>query len=910
MMAKMSGAACRIVFAISQVVVRFAASLHHCAESRVIVDGHLEVTVDCTATNLSTIPVDAFPEDTTHLVLRHLNIQSIPDNAFERLGNLRSLDLSNNDIHILRKTSFHGLTKLNILKLNGNAITVAESGVFSELQSLETLLMSKREHELSLIKPITALTNLRVLSLTLYGGATVTAEYNSLRKLNALDFFGGDISRIDTAMLDHLRSLNISSLAFRDQQVQSIQPGAFSNFSNLRSINLCCNNRLGYKAAIKALVQTQHSTVDTVILDNVCRGERDVSIFDMSDFCNTFGSNIRRLSLRDNGIISIQATNAQCLAELRELDLSYNPILYVGPRPLKSKYYLHYIARNMPHLCLISASMDIDFYSSYCGCEDAALYYDASSYLSRYSTCMAPLDSDGLARVSPAPRQSSTRALLPVEVGIEKVRHLFIPVSIQIIRVEHWRNKRISDMTKSVVFNVDNNIRYINLSYTSIPRTVTGSFFGLHRLETFDISHCNIFGLTPKYVHFPNLNSLNISHNQLDMDLSRLCIGCPKLEDFDMSYNKFHQIDPLVFSTCRSLKHINLGGNALQDVYLELSNLTRLETLTLRSCKLLDLGSKFTTELDSLFRVKKFTLDIRNNTFVCTCASLAFVRWIQTTDVHLIARGELTCLLNGKWTSLVDVSLTNLTDECSRKVHNVDVSAGDGVIIISCVVAFGVVAVLVGLVWNRWYIKYRIILCSLCIRSKRRTVHRNKYDAAVLYFAYATKQADHAASRQIAAWVIGHLRPLAEDEEGLKLFIDDRDGTSMTKYQLFIYAFEQSDKLIVCITPEFLNDESCMNNINLAMASKKPLCNFIFINFCDENQQIPSKQLRYLMRAKSGAIYLAWRENDDDHSDFWRRLRGALNRGTAENDCSGLLGRTRQLSTTVSWRELEQINPQ
>ncbi|KAI0211661.1 hypothetical protein LSAT2_003529 [Lamellibrachia satsuma] len=882
MMVKMSGAACRIVFyfAIFQVVVRFAASLHHCAESRVIVDGHLEVTVDCTATNLSTIPVDAFPEDTTHLVLRHLNIQSIPDNAFERLGNLRSLDLSNNDIHALRNASFHGLTKLKTLKLNGNAISVAESGVFSELQSLETLLMSKRKHELSLIKPITALTNLRVLSLTLYGGATVTAEYNSLRKLDALDFFGGEISRIDTAMLDHIRSLNISSLA------------------------------LGYKAAIKALVQTQHSTVDTVILDNVCRGERDVSIFDMSDFCNTFGSNIRRLSLRDNGIIGIQAANAQCLAELRELDLSYNPILYVGPRTHKSKYYLHYIARNMPHLCLFSASMDIDFYSSYCGCEDAALYYDARSYLSRYPTCFAPLGSDGLARVSPAPRHSFPRALLPVEVGIEEVRHVFIPVSIQIIRVEHWRNKRISDMTKSVVFNVDNNIRYINLSYTSIPRVVTGSFFGLHLLETFDISHCNIFGLIPKYVHFPNLKSLNISHNQLDVDLSRFCIGCPKLEDFDISYNKFHQIDPLIFSTCRSLKHINLGGNALQDVYLELNNLTGLETLSLRSCKLLDLGIKFTTELDSLFRVKKFTLDIRNNTFVCTCASLAFVRWIQTTDVHLIARDELTCLLNTKRTLLVDVSLTNLTDECSRKVHNVDVSAGDGVIIISCVVLFGVVAVLVGLVWNRWYIKYRIILCSLCIRSKRRTVHRNKYEAAVLYFAYATKQADHAASRQIAAWVLGHLRPLAEDEEGLKLFIDDRDGTSMTKSQLFIYAFEQSDKLIVCITPEFLNDESCMNNINLAMASNKPLCSFIFINFCDKNQQIPSKQLRYLMRAKSGAICLVWSENDDDHSDFWRRLRGALNRGSTENDCSGLLGRTRKLSTTVSWRELEQINPQ
>ena len=71
--------------------------------------------------------------------------------------------------------------------------------------------------------------------------------------------------------------------------------------------------------------------------------------------------------------------------------------------------------------------------------------------------------------------------------------------------------------------------------------------------------------------------------------------------------------------------------------------------------------------------------------------------------------------------------------------------------------------------------------------------------------------------------MLKHLLPLAEAEEGLKLFIDDRDGTSMTKTELFISSFGKSDKLIVCITPEFLNDESCMQNINLALASKKPL---------------------------------------------------------------------------------------
>ena len=155
--------------------------------------------------------------------------------------------------------------------------------------------------------------------------------------------------------------------------------------------------------------------------------------------------------------------------------------------------------------------------------------------------------------------------------------------------------------------------------------------------------------------------------------------------------------------------------------------------------------------------------------------------------------------------------------------------------------------------------------------------------------------------------MIKHLLRLAEAEEGLKLFTDDRDGPSMTKTELFISSFEKSDRLIVCITPEFLNDESSMHNINLALASKKPLFHFNFINFCAEEHTIPCRQLRHLMQAKA---CLVWGENDDDHSDFNRRLRGALNLGSAGNRCNDLLGRVRQLPPTVSWRELEHMNPQ
>ena len=378
----MSGAVCRILlyFTIFQVIVEFADSLHHCAESRVFVDRHLEVTVDCTATHLSTIPVGPFPEDTTHLVLSRLKIRKIPDNAFAQLRNLRSIDLSNNDIHTLRNASFHGLTKLKTLKLNGNAINSTEGGVFSELPSLETLLMTRPPHN-----PYFAV------------------EYSSMANLEVLDFFDGHIGRIDIALMNNFRNLNISSLAFRLQGAHSIEPGAFSNFTNLRSINLCCNGRLGFKTAVVALGQTQNTNIDTVILDYVSRKGIDYSIFDMSDFCNPFGSKIRRLSIKDNEIIGFMGKNSHCLAELRELDISYNPIIFIAPRGMSFNEHFSVFGHNMPHLCSLSFSMNTGYFDKYCGSEKAALYYDASWYISSKSTCLTNLERGRLVVASPSP---------------------------------------------------------------------------------------------------------------------------------------------------------------------------------------------------------------------------------------------------------------------------------------------------------------------------------------------------------------------------------------------------------------------------------------------------------------------------------------------------------------------------
>ena len=556
-----------------------------------------------------------------------------------------------------------------------------------------------------------------------------------------------------------------------------------------------------------------------------------------------------------------------------------------------------YIMNSMPHICSISMSS----IKTWAKCDfqgHSPEYYDVESFFFIYAKCLDQVNINGQ-RSAPKPhRPSSTHELLPQRTDNDKVKHVYIPPSIQIIRRVHVKLPNKRTVEGHLIFNPDNNIRHINMSYTSTPLFLSGSVIGLNQLETLDASHCDVIRIKLQFGHFPNLKNLNISRNQFDTVPGKLCNSSPKLEDFDMSHTQLRKIDPFTFTSCERLKHIKLGGNSLRELYLQLSRLTNLETLSLNDNKLVTLSKQFTAEIDNLFRVKTFTLDIRNNNFVCSCDTLPFIRWIQTTEVHLVAKNELVCVVGKRRMQTVDVSLADLTEECSSILH---------IIIIGIVVVvFALFAIVVVLVWNKWYIKYRIILCSLSVRRNQRTESSEHYDATVLYFAYPTKEEDSAANKEITRWVVSRLLPVVEQEEGLRLFIDDRDGIAIPKADLFISSFENSDKLIVCITPELLADEFCMNNIQLALASKKPLCQFMFINFCGDNYPIPSRQLRHLMRPKSGATYLEWNENEADHSDFWRRLRGALNRGSAGNGCNRFLG----LLPEASLSEMEQINPQ
>ena len=878
----MDAAVVRIFFYIVLIrVARGAVYQHTCAESR---DSFGELTVDCSSfKQLTDVPVDAFPNETTRLILSHSTIQAIPADAFRQLSNLRTLDLSENHIHTLHKASFRGLINLQQLNLNDNEITFFPATIFNEMYSLETLTISGggQKYEILPTLPVNVVRNLRTLSLSLRNGALIPSVYAQITALETLDFYGSHVKFTDHTLLDGIRGSNITSLSFRGGELSHIAPGTFSNMSNLRSLIFCCNDKLGLKEAIAQIAQTQNSNIDTIVLDSVEKSS--FSVFDTAKFCSSFWRKIRRLSVRNNGIVVYLGDNAHCLEELRELDISYNHISIILPR-LDSFSILQGFP---PKVCSINMSKRTGFVKAYC---TNNMYFNVRSMFNNYPSCLQPSDMDLNNR--------TTATKLPdwEKDSNNFTKHIYIPPSFQMIRVYNYDiGRRPANI--SVVANLDNNVNFVNISMCTTKHIFTESMIGLRKLRTLDMSHCTIVILTPQFFDFPNLQNFNISHNKLETaSLEIICAGSPNLVDFDVSYNRLRTIAPSTFSNNPNIAHIKLSGNALLEVELELRNLSRLESLSLNSNSLTRLTNAFVTELEHLSRRTNFTFDIRNNSFVCSCESVEFVRWVQTTNIDVVSKDKLYCTLKNRVVRIIHVSLTELEEDC-RRFPVVIVS------VISFIVGVGVLVMII--VWNRWYIVYRVILCNVHFCTKPIAERSDHFDAAVLYFANPTIASDALASREISQWVINELRPLVEDHDDLKLFIADRDGTTMGKVEQFVYAFDRSDTLVVCITQELLRDGFCMESLRYALASNRPLCQFVFVNFCDVSQTTLPKQLRHLLQSTSGATYLTWHGNEVDHSDFWRRLRMSLIRGSAPGGC---LGRTRRIPANAMLSELELFN--
>lgn len=177
----------------------------------------LDLSFNKLGPNLSSSDFSTF-HDLGELILHHNGIEVLIPRKFHALRNLYRLDLSNNQIHSVKRGAFAGLRRVTQLLLESNPeLVILEPEAFLGLSSLQMLNISSSRITSMRKNTFDGLTSLRYLLLR--NNMILEIEDGSFRSLNSLvtlDMRGNDIRYFTKSIFNDLKSLrNLSTDSFK-----------------------------------------------------------------------------------------------------------------------------------------------------------------------------------------------------------------------------------------------------------------------------------------------------------------------------------------------------------------------------------------------------------------------------------------------------------------------------------------------------------------------------------------------------------------------------------------------------------------------------------------------------------------------------------------------------------------------
>ena len=385
------------------------------------------------------------------------------------------------------------------------------------------------------------------------------------------------------------------------------------------------------------------------------------------------------------------------------------------------------------------------------------------------------------------------------------------------------------------------NMQYLNLQGDKLTVVDFEVFWPLPKLEVLLLSG-------------NNLNLRDDSESRLFRIHSQLRVL--DLEDTGTTCLSFQQFEHLI-----NLNFLNLSRNSLISFDVNITGLKQLHYLNLSYNRLNFLPGHVTSHLDQLANV---TLDISENGYLsCQCIDIDFVRWLHQSTIHFANKGSTLCShpylgTTSPW----NIDLSGLVSHCHPSYTHV--------IVISVSTSVSVLA-LAGSAYliyrRRWMIRLYFYTARNAWRkeqvgpSSKRTF---RYDAFVVY---------NADDRQ---WVHGTLRPILEDDRGLRLCLHYRDFIpGRFVVDTIVESIDKSRKTILVLSPNFLKSDWCY--FEYQMARQTLITEGRDVLILVKIGDLPTSKLsRTMARLLQEKTYLEWTRHSEGQTLFWTQLLKAI----------------------------------
>ncbi|CAH1727580.1 unnamed protein product [Chironomus riparius] len=453
------------------------------------------------------------PEDIRYMSLSRNVIRELPGGSFQMFKNLLYLDLSGNSLATIHAEMFFGLeNSLMELRLGQNKITNVGNNPL-RLKRLKKLDLS---HNNIVDIPDNAFDGVEQLThLNLSHNnhlAPIPVELiHSLNKLQVIDFSDIGLKSIFPEMF--ARTPNLKAIYMKNNKIQELTEGTFTNMRNLTLIDLSDNK---------------------------------ISTIRPASFINVM--NIKQLSLKGNELSIFKGEIFNTGTSLEELDISENQLTYLFP----TSFRIH------PRLKKLYAS------------NNKFSYFPSSNIQSLQFLELIDLSHNQLKTVEELDfaRLPRLRQLLLSMNSLESLSEMAFHNSsqLQYIDLSHNKLERLAERT----FEGLTRIEVLNLDNNHLSELPDGLFerSKLQMLENIILSNNKFENPPLKALHrqYFFVSFVDLSHNKIREIPSddSVMINVKKL---DLSYNPLsEQAIKNVLSEPKTIRELNLAGTGIKEI--------------------------------------------------------------------------------------------------------------------------------------------------------------------------------------------------------------------------------------------------------------------------------------------------------------------------------------------------------
>ena len=875
-----------------------------------------EVLVSCINVQLRHVP-SLLPNKTISLDISDNLIETIGQKNFSRYKYLRNLNLAHNQLTTIQHGAFDDLHRLDCLSLMDNSIRYNEEGFmngsFRQLKNLKKLNIQQHftdedfKNEDYSFQAFVDLQQLETLYLDGIPNQKLGTVFQNMKQLKSITF-NKQTERCHLVNLTQdffPQNLVLTNVTINHCDLETIQSKTFESLTHLRYLDLSYNEKLTFSSLINIVAGLDKTNIKILKLNNIHKTTGSCNIITVEQSLGFKNLSLIEFYFESNRLTGVEKGAVFNLPmSLKTISLRDNALLNDDYTLDAIQYLLG--STNIENIILANQFLNryIDFLSKRLAQnyrsvkhgkdkpqKDLDGKYDLTNIMKTTTK-----DPDSQTKSSQSPAVNTMPYALGSGVSYRFKRHFAqsntvisnlhnigsifrtnivkqtlawpftIPISLRYIDAS---NMKIRQAIPPCNLSTPNNLQKFNLSM-NLYFEWNGPSQGFDNLTTLDLSWNLCSHMDSNFFKsMTGLMFLNLSRNFLDTSLNADTTGTifdhqHQLKDLDLSHNNVITLPKAIFKGLESLEVLNLSGNRLKDISVDLNHMSKLRTLDLSDNKLETIEKSLRDDIE---RQGKITVNLEKNPLKCDCGHMEFIKWMSDSIINFENRDLYVCEFGENQRNLSTVESRKLYNELQKKCFNYTPLTVVGTASISLIIA------IIGgslTYYYRWNLRYMYYFAKYKARGneQRRAgyepIAANEDELTDVNVSYADEDSQ---------FVVQKIYTELEENRGLKLYIRDRNAV-VGKYicDNIFDAIENTKKTLIIMSEAYLRHKWCIFEMNMiGIKALKTDSDLVCVLMLEDvpHRKLPLKILRIIKDQE----FLEYPGDGNLQDCFWDRLK-------------------------------------